>query len=29
MGKIKVPYSVVEALEEKKRQLDEKNNTLL
>lgn len=29
MGKIKVPYSVVEALEEKKRQLDKKNNTLL
>lgn len=29
MGKIKVPYSVVEALEEKKRQLDRKNNTLL
>lgn len=29
LGKIKVPYSVVEALEEKKRQLDEKNNTLL
>ena len=29
MGKIKVLYSVVEALEEKKRQLDEKNNTLL
>ncbi|MDD5101996.1 MAG: PHP domain-containing protein [Endomicrobiaceae bacterium] len=29
MGKIKVPYSVVELLEEKKRQLDKKNNTLL
>lgn len=29
IGKIKVPYSVVEALEEKKRCLDEKNNTLL
>lgn len=29
IGKVKVPYSVVEALEEKKRQLDEKNKTLL
>lgn len=29
IGKIKIPYSVVEALEEKKRQLDEKNNFLL
>ena len=29
MGKIKVPYSVVETLEEKKRQLDEKNKNVL
>ncbi|MBR4633143.1 MAG: PHP domain-containing protein [Elusimicrobia bacterium] len=29
IGKMKVPYSVLEALEKKKRQIEEKNNTLL